>query len=346
VISLELARVRRPDRVSASGVLEARRSVRISSETSGRVLEIGAEALDPVEAGQLLVQIDPLRARLAVERAQAAVTRAESELGLARTSLDRQQSLKERAVASESAFDDASNRSRVAESAIRDARARLAEARDELAKKTIHAPFAGVLRAFELERGEVVGVGQEIGELLDLSTARVSIGLSDRQIVSLRPGMPASVGVEAYPQERLPGTILRVGAAADEGSKKFPVEIEIDNADRRLLPGMVVRVELDLASDRPRLLVPREALFHEFGLGFVYVLADDERGELRARRRRVSSSELPFDPAWVEISSGLAEGEWIAVNPVRALRDGMRVRRRAGVVGGSAPAPAGEADAS
>jgi multidrug efflux pump subunit AcrA (membrane-fusion protein) len=138
VTSLELAKVRHADRVVASGVLEARRSVRISSETAGRVLEVGAEALDPVEEGQLLVQVDPLRARVAVERAQAAVTRAESELGLARTSLERLQSLRERAVASESALDDAHNRARVAESAIRDARAQLAEARDELA--TSRAP--------------------------------------------------------------------------------------------------------------------------------------------------------------------------------------------------------------
>lgn len=345
VNALELVRVRRPDRVLASGVLEAKRSVHLSSETAGRVLEVGAEALDRVEAGQLLVQVDPLRARLAVERAQAAVTRAESELALARTSLERQQSLRERAVASESAFDDASNRSRVAESAIRDARAQLDEARDELAKKTIRAPFAGVLRSFGPERGEVVGVGQEIGELLDLSSARVTIGLSDRQIVALRPGAPASVEIEAYPGERMPGTVLRVGAASDEGTKRFPVEIEIDN-DGRLLPGMVARVELDLASEESRLLVPREALLEEFGLAFVFVLAGDDEGALRAERRRVVSRGLPFDPASVEIAAGLAEGERIAVSEVRELRDGMRVRPKAIAVGGRERAPVAEAPAS
>jgi membrane fusion protein (multidrug efflux system) len=333
VTSLEVAKLRRPDRVVASGVLEARRSVRLSSEVSGRVLEIGAEALDRVEASQLLVQIDPLRARVAVERAQAAVTRAESELGLARTSFERQQSLKDRAVASESAFDDASNRSRVAESAIRDARAQLDEARDTLAKKTIRAPFAGALRSFHVERGEVVSVGQEIGELLDLGAARVKIGLSDRQIVALEAGATVAVEVEAYPGESFAGTILRVGAAADEGTKRFPAEIEIANADRRLLPGMVVRVELDLASGSQRMLVPREALVREFGLGFVYVLAADEDGSLRAQRRRVDARLLPFDPAYVEISSGLADGERVAVSGVRALRDGMRVSARSLAVG-------------
>ena len=346
VTSLEVATVLRPDRVVASGVLEARRSVRISSETSGRVLEVGAEALDPVEEGQLLVQIDPLRARVAVERAEAAVTRARSELGLAMTSLDRQQSLKDRAVASESTFDDATNRSRVAEAAIRDARAQLDEARDDLAKKTIRAPFAGVLRSFRLEQGEVVSVGQEIGELLDLESARVTIGLSDRQIVSLTPGAPASVRVEAHPNEVFEGTVLRVGAAADAASRRFPAEIELANPDRRLLPGMVVRVEFDVGFEAPRLLVPREAVIHEFGLGFVYLLVAEEDGVLRVRRRSVSALELPFDPAFVEIASGLRDGERIAVSGVRGLRDGMAVRSRGIAFGGPTPKPGTEADAS
>jgi len=326
--SLQVATVLHPDRVLVSGVLEARRSVRISSETSGRVLEIGAEALDRVEEGQVLVQIDPLRARVAVDRADAAVTRATSELSLARTSLDRQQSLKDRAVASESAFDDASNRQRVAESAIRDAQAQRDQARDELAKKTIRAPFAGVLRSFRVERGEVVRVGQEIGELLDLGTARVTIGLSDRQIVSVEAVTPVSVEVEAYPNEVFEGRVLRVGSAADEGSRKFPAEIEIDNADRRLLPGMVARVALELDAKEPRLLLPREALVREFGLGFVFVIDTEEGGESRVHRRRVSARDLPFDPTLIEVDSGLRDGERVAVSGVRALRDGMRVRIR------------------
>jgi multidrug efflux pump subunit AcrA (membrane-fusion protein) len=154
------------------------------------------------------------------------------------------------------------------------------------------------------------------------------------------------VALEAYGGERFPGRVLRVGAAADEATKRFPLEIEIDNADRRLLPGMVARVDLDLATRAERLLVPREALVSEFGLGFVFVLTPDERGELRAHRRRVVPRELPFDPALVEISSGLEEGERIAVSEVRALRDGMRVRVRGLAVGGALPAAEDEADAS
>jgi membrane fusion protein (multidrug efflux system) len=313
-------------RAALSGVLEPRRRVRIFAETNGRVLEAGAEELDAVAADQLLVQVDPLRARVAVERAQAGLTRATSELGLASTSLSRQQSLKEQAVSSDSALDDASNRSRVAEATIRDARAQLEEARDELARKTIRAPFDGVLASFDVELGEYVRVGQELGELLDLATARVTIGLSDRQIVGVRPGQPAEVRIEAYPNESFPGVILRVGVAVRAESRKFPVEIEIENREQRLLPGMVAQVFLDFGDATERIVVPREAVVEEFGLRFVYVVTPGQDRGLVASRRRVALRQLPFDPGRVEVVSGLLAGDRVAVSGVQSLRDGARVR--------------------
>jgi membrane fusion protein (multidrug efflux system) len=289
---------------------------------------VGAEELDAVETDQVLVQIDPLRARVAVERAQAAITRATSELSLARTSLERQQSLKERDVTSESAFDDASNRQRVAEAAIRDARAQLAEARDELAKKTIRAPFAGVLARFGVELGEYVQAGQELGELLDLSTARTTLGLSDRQIVGMEAHSPVIVRVEAFPNEEFAGKILRVGVAVEAESRKFPVEVEVPNPGQRLLPGMVARVELALSGTQTGILVPREALVEEYDLRFVYVVGPDDEGGLRVDRRRVSVRDLPFDPGLVEVIEGLESGDRVAVSGVQSLTDGAAVRSR------------------
>jgi membrane fusion protein (multidrug efflux system) len=314
------------DRVVLPGVIGARRRVRLTSDTSGRVLAVGAEQLDFVDVDAVLMQVDPLNAEVAVRRAEAAVARTESEFGLARTSLDRQQSLAERAVASDSALDDAANRSRVAQAAIQEARANLEQARDELAKKTLRAPYAGVLRTFDVERGEYVRMGQELGELLDISSARIEIGVSDRQVVALSPSQPVAVEVEAYPNERFEGVILRVGAAAAADTRKFPVEVEIDNPEHRLLPGMVARVRIDLSEPVARILVPRDAVRNEFGLYFVYVVTEDEVGRERARRRRVEVRELPFEPALVELVSGVEPGEEVVFSGAHALHDGDLVR--------------------
>lgn len=317
-------------RADVSGVLEPRRSVLLFAESSGPVVAMGAEELDRVEAGRVLLEIDPLLAEVAVERADAAITRARSELALAESTFARQSSLAERGVASTSRLDDATNTRAVAAAALREARAEAKRARDDLTKKTIRAPFDGVLRSFDVEIGEFVQVGQRLGELLDTDAARVTIALRDRDIVAVRPGRAVAVAVEAYPGETFAGEVLRVGAASDPTTKKFPVEVELPNADGRLLPGMVATVTVELGEAVPRMLIPRDATLDEFGVRSVFVIeeAGGEAGWV-ARRRRVDVRPAPFRPGDLEVVAGIEAGERIATSAIRELRDGEPVRLRA-----------------
>ena len=321
--------VRLQARAELSGVVDARRSVRLFAETRGPVLEVGAEALDRVVEGQLLVRIDPLDAEVAVERARADVARSESELALAGSELERQRSLRKRGVSSDADLEAAENARKVAAAVLRQARAELKRARDDLAKKTVSAPFAGVLRSFGVEAGEYVQPGQEIGELLDLATARASIGVSDREVVTVRPGQGAELRVEAFPGEVFRGQVLRVAGAFDRETRKFPVEVEVPNPGGRLLPGMVGTVALDLGEGPPRLLIPRESAVDEFGLRFVWMVEPNGDG-LAAYRRRVLVRGIPFHPSEFEVVEGLEAGDEIAVTAVRQLREGERVVRGAG----------------
>ena len=69
----------------------------------------------------------------------------------------------------------------------------------------------------------------------------MTVGVSDRQVVAVRPGAEVEVDVEALPGEPFAGRVLRVGSATDSDTRKFPVEVEVENPDWRLLPGMVAR---------------------------------------------------------------------------------------------------------
>jgi membrane fusion protein (multidrug efflux system) len=325
VLSVTSQPLKRVARIS--GVVEPRRRVQLISETTGRVIALGAEELDAVEADQLLLQVDPLLAEVAVERARAAVARTESQLALADDDRERFESLVGRDAASTQRRDQAVNAWRVASANLREARANLAEARDGLAKKTIRAPFTGVLQTFSVELGESLRMGDALAELLDLETARLEIGVTDREVVALGAGETVEIAIEAYPGEAFSGTILRVGAAADTTSKKFPVEIELENPERRLLPGMIARATLSLGATEPLRAVPRDVALDQFGVDFVYVVEEAEGGFV-ARKRRVSLRNIPFRPTQVELVSGVADGERIAASGMRALRDGARVRVR------------------
>ncbi|MDD9854330.1 MAG: efflux RND transporter periplasmic adaptor subunit [Deltaproteobacteria bacterium] len=309
----------------SSGVVEPRRRVSLLSETRGRVLRVGAAELDSVAEGQLLLQVDPLLAEVAVERGRAAVARAESQLALARDARTRFQRLAERDVASAARLDQAVNDARVAEANLREARANLSEARSQLRKKKLRAPFAGVLQRFPVEAGEFLREGDLAAELLDLETVRIELGVSDREVVALKVGQPVRAELDAYPGEIFEAEVLRVGAAADPASRRFPVEIEFDNPGRRLLPGMVARVTLQLGAPEPMRAIPRDAAIDEFGVRFVYLLRR-EGGRDIVRRQPVEVRDIPFRPGQVEVVSGLRDGERIAVGGIRALRDGAAVR--------------------
>ncbi len=314
-------------RVERSSILEPRRSVRVFAETRGPVIEVGAEALDRVEVGQLLLRIDPLQAEVAIEGANANVARSLSELALARSNLKRRRSLSKRNVTSAAELENAENQEKVALAMLRQSRAELKQAKDDLENKTIKAPFTGVLRSFDVELGEYVQEGQELGELLDLSAARTVIGLADSEIVAVRAGQRVDVEVEALPGEMFQGEVLRVGAASDPRTRRFPVEIEIPNPEMRLLSGMVARVGIDLEEERLRMLIPREVTIDEFGLRFVWVV-ERVGNERLVRRRRIAVRSLAFRPADFEVVSGLAVGEEIAVTSMRRLREGESVHVR------------------
>jgi len=319
-----VARTEQP-RAHVSGLLEARRDVELFAEAEGRVIEVGAEELDRVEADQLLLRIDPLLAEIELTRAQASLARAKSERRLAASNLERQAKLRGNSVASEAAHDEAVNQDAVAAAALEEARARLATTRDALAKKTMRAPFSGALRLFPVRVGEYVRVGEQVAELIEVDRLRITVGLSDREIVAVEVGAEAHFEVEARPGERFVGRVERKGSALDQASRKFPVQIEVDNADGRLLPGMVARVRLALGGPTLRLAIPREAVHSEFGVDSVFVLTRGEDGVHRAARRRVEVRAIPFEPVDVEVVAGLSADQRIALSALHQLDEGTVV---------------------
>jgi len=336
VVEVRARPLQRTTRLSA--VVEARRRVELFAETAGRVVSLGAEELDAVEEGQLLLQMDPILADAGVERALAAIARAESQLALADSERKRFEKLATKDAASTSRRDQAVNVEKVARANLREAQALLAEARDTRSKKEIHAPFGGVLESFTVEKGEYLRGGERVAELLDLTTARLELGVTDREVVALEAGTPVSVQLEAYPGEAFTGTILRVGAAADTTTRKFPVEVELANPARRILPGMVARASLELGSPGPIRAIPRDALVDQFGVQFVFVVVAEGAGH-ESVRRPVQVRNVPFQPAIVEVVAGVEDGDQIAVSGIQELRDGSRVQPRASRthVAGDAP---------
>jgi membrane fusion protein (multidrug efflux system) len=308
-----------------SAVLAPIRSVVVAAEVAGQVVAVNAEEHEAVEAGAVLIEIERTFLEAAVERARAQLLRAKAAHGLAVTELERQRGLAERDVASAAQLDRATNQERASYGAMLDARAALSDARTRLEKTAITAPFAGVVNSLDLEPGAYLQPGQAVVEILDLSAIEVEFGVTDREVVALQVGDPVSLRVEVFPEEWFDGTIAQVGYAADERTRKYPIQAHVPNPDGRLLASMLGTIRFSVGDSSPAIWIPRRALQREFELDYLFVLEGDS-GAAVARRRRVKIRPVPFRPDLIEVIEGLNNPERIAVSSVRELREGQRVR--------------------
>ncbi len=317
--------------VEISTTLQARREVVIGAEVSGRVTELAVEENQRVEAGDPLVRLDPALAQAAVERARAALGSARAVADLGRALHERQKELAQQGVGSRTEFDQTLSEATRSAAAVAEARAALLEAETLLDKTVIRAPFAGVVTEFELEPGAYVRTGDAVAEMADLAEIEIDVGVDDRQIIALDESSPVRVAADAIPGEWFEGRIASLGRVPEAVSQKYRVPVRVENADMRLLPGMLGRVRVTLGDESPTIRIPRRAVRSEYELDFVWVLeeaAETDAGETiaTATRRRVRARQVPFRPDLVDVSGGLEEGDVVATSNLRELSEGLKVR--------------------
>jgi len=292
--------------VELAGVLEPIRSTWVAAETSGRVIEIGAEEHTYVSAGDLLLRLDSALP-------EAELIRARANHQLAKDELERQQRLGSRSVASQSELDRAQAEERRSYASLLEARTRLSHTR-------IEAPFDGLVNSLDLDPGAYLQPGTLIAEILDLSSIEVTVPVSDRQVGAIKVGDVASVRIDPLGNQIREGRVVRVGGAPQAETQRFPVVVELANPDGKLLPGMLAHVRLEVG-EAATIRVPSGAVLKEFELDYVFVL--DEANA--TYRRRVSTRPVPFRPDQLEIIEGLQEDDRIATTAISQLRDGLRV---------------------
>ncbi|MCP4906466.1 MAG: efflux RND transporter periplasmic adaptor subunit [bacterium] len=295
--------------VELAGVLEPIRSTWVAAEIAGRILEIPAEEHSSIGRGDLLVELD-------ASLPQAELIRAQANHLLAKSELSRQEQLGSRSVASEAELDQAKAEERRSFAALLEARTRLDHTR-------ISAPFDGLVNSLDLDPGAYVQPGTPIAEILDLSRIEITVLVGDRQVSDLRQDMDAAIRIDALGSEHLTGRITHVAGAPRDGGQRYPVVVLLDNSARRLRPGMLAHVLLEVGSTSA-IRVPTHAVQHEFELDYVFVLDENDA----AHRVRVTTRPVPFRPDRIEIREGLAEGDRVAVTAIEQLRNGMRVIAR------------------
>lgn len=295
--------------ISADGVVEAVRQATLAAQIAGQVVELKVKVGDRVRAGQVLARIDARTAEQALAGSQSQLAEARAIFGNATRAYERSQQLYAQKFLSKAALDQAELDYQAARARLEAQRAAAGQAATAQTFATITAPFNGVVAATPVEAGDMATPGRALVTVFDPAEMRVLATLPQSSLRALRLQQGARIEVPGS-QGSVSTTRITVLPMAD--SRTHTAKLRLDVADGAgLLPGQFARVYFSAGATR-KLALPVGAVLRRGELTAVYVLGADGRAQLR--QVRVGEAGGGF----VEVLSGLREGERIALDPVKA----------------------------
>jgi RND family efflux transporter MFP subunit len=262
-----------------------------------------------------------------VREAEAGLGQARADVELATLHHARAKSLIGSGAISQEEFNDRSGALDVAKAAMAAAQARLASARERQGFREVRAPFAGVIAARNVERGDRVvgdtGSAVPMFELSALDPLRIAVDVPQAAVLQVQPGLRADVTFPELPGEVLKAEVVRSARRISESGGGMRVELSLPNPGDRLPSGMLGQVSLRVPRAAPVALVPISAVVQ--GPSQSRVAQVDEQSRLHFMDVKIGRN-LGTE---VEILSGIAAGDAVVLSPNSLLADGAEVRVRA-----------------
>lgn len=301
------------DRVEALGTLRGNESVTLSANASDTISAIHFTEGQRVVAGQLLVTLE-----MKEELAQLAGARA--ELADQQREVKRLEGLVKTMAAAQTELDQR-------RTALQKARHKIEELEARIADRSVVAPFAGVLGLRLVSPGALLNPGTAITTLDDIDTLKLDFSVPAALIGSLKPGLTLRARTVAYDRD-FSGTVTVVDSRVNTIDRSIRARAEFDNSEGLLKPGMLMTIEL-LRNPRTTLLVPEAALLTRDQQHSVWVIGEDNT--LQRRIIQIGSRQ----PGWVEVLTGLEEGETLVRANFPRLREGIKVAFPASATAGA-----------
>jgi len=260
--------------IKGMGVVNARQEVELSAEIAGRVVAVRQDIGDDVNAGDVIVELESEDYEITVEKKQAQLKKSQAQLKKSNRDKTKADSLFSDGVLSDTDHDDAMLGATVSSADVQLAQAELRAAEKDYRDTRITAPYNGTIALRSIETGHYVTPGQCLLTLVDLSGVTIVINVSERDIPKISHASPVSVTIDSLPGETFPGTVKTIALRTEQNSRSFPVEIWVENQHRRILPGMIARVNIQSARPEPLLTLPQRAVSSTHGETTVLVMLD------------------------------------------------------------------------
>lgn len=296
-------------RISAVGTLSARQGVDISNEVEGIVEKIHITSGQQVEAGDLLVSLND-----DVEQADLASFKAQEYL--ARTLFKRTENMWKAKTVSDTDYDNA-------RSALKVAQANVLQTQARIAKKSIRAPFSGVLGIKQINTGQYVAPGTMLVSLEDYSKLYTDFSVAEKYFPNIQTGLEVKLRVSAYAEQIFIAEVKAIDAKFNAATRNISVRAELENNRGLLRSGMYADIDLMLNQSADVIVVPITAIVYSSFGNALFVVEKDDEEKMMARRVQVITGEQRGDR--VSILSGLKGDEKVVQAGVSKLRNNMPV---------------------
>ena len=316
-----------PAMLSAIGTLAAVQGVTVSADLPGTVDRILFDSGQGVNAGQLLAVLDTRQ-----ERAQLAAIEAQREL--ARVTYDRMQGLVNEKVISTAEFDRAT-------AEFNQTDARVDEIRAVIERKTIRAPFSGILGIRQVNLGQYLAGGDPLVTLQSLNPIYVNFGVPQQSAGQIVVGRTVRLTTDSGTAGKWEARVTAIDSLVDETTRNVQVQATLANPGGRLRPGMFVQAEVPLGPSEKVIALPASAISYAPYGDSVFVVAEMQGADGKpfrgVRQQFVKPGGTRGDQ--VAVRSGINPGDEVVTSGVFKLRNGAAVLVNNSVQPGNDPAP-------
>ena len=313
--------------IALPGNTQAFNDTPIYARTSGYLKQWFVDIGQHVAKGQLMATIETPELDEQLQVARANLKSAQADLDLANTTSTRYQNLLKSDSVSKQETDVAVSGAAAKQAAVDAAEANVRRLQQLQSFESVYAPFTGVVTERNTDIGALIDNGsptasntaKELFRIAAIDKLRVYVAVPETYAPAIRDGDTAALTLDEYPGQEFYGKITRNSSAIDQASRTLNVEVDVDNAAGKLLPGAYVFVHFKIPQQVQMVSLPANTLlFRAQGL---------QVGIVRDGRVHLQKVTIGKDNgASLEIATGVTASDEVVLDPSDSLTDGQQVQ--------------------
>jgi RND family efflux transporter MFP subunit len=303
-----------------TGSIQPERKADVRAEVPAIVLRVLKENGEPVHRGDLLVQLDDTALRDALASADAATRAVTQAFDQAQRQHERMKTLRTSGMVSQQAVEDAEVRRNNLLSDLEAAKARVVQARQQLQRTEVRAPFEGIVSERKVSPGDTAQIGKELMKIIDPTSMRFEALVSADNVGSVKPGQAVHFRVNGYGDQEFAGKVRRMNPAANPTTRQVELVIDFVGEKQPKLAGLYAEGRVETQT-RSSLTVPASAVVKDGDKSFAWRVNDS-----KLHKVPLAVAERDARTGDYVLKDGLAEGDQVVRYPSALLKDNQPIQ--------------------